>query len=77
MLDKDLQFEDALQRLEAVVKKLEAGNIPLDAALACYEEGIALIRLCNEKLDDAEQRVEAVRKTEEGFVTEPFGKEKV
>ena len=75
MAEKELQFEEALQRLEEVVKKLESGNVPLDAALSCYEEGMELVRLCNEKLDAAQLRVEAVHKTQEGFVTEPFGKE--
>ena len=76
MVDKELQFEDALQRLEAVVKKLEAGNVPLDEALALYEEGIDLIRFCNERLDAAQLRVDIVRNTAEGSVTEPFDKEK-
>ena len=75
MAEKKLQFEEALQRLEEVVKKLEGGNVPLDAALSCYEEGMELIRLCNEKLDAAQQRVEVVHKTQVGFVTEPFGRE--
>lgn len=76
MAENELQFEEALQRLEAVVEKLEAGNVPLDAALSYYEEGVSLIRLCNEKIDAAQQRVEAVRKTDKGFTTEPFGGEK-
>lgn len=76
MVDKELQFEDALQRLEAVVKKLEAGNVALDEALAFYEEGIDLIRFCNERLDAAQLRVDILRNTSEGFVTEPFDKEK-
>ena len=76
MAEKELPFEEALQRLEAVVEKLEAGNVPLDAALSYYEEGVSLIRLCNEKIDAAQQRVEAVRKTDKGFTTEPFGGEK-
>ena len=75
MAQKELQFEQALQKLEAIVEKLEAGNAPLHDALSCYEEGIELIRLCNEKLDTAQQRIDAVRKTEQGFVTEPFGGE--
>ena len=72
MEQKDLQFEQALERLEAVVKRLESGNATLDGALADYEEGIALVRLCNEQLDAAQLRVEAVRLTEQGAVTEPF-----
>ena len=73
MEQKDLQFEQALERLEAVVKRLESGNATLDGALADYEEGIALVRLCSEQLDAAQLRVEAVRLTEQGAVTEPFG----
>ena len=72
MAKKELRFEEALSKLEAVVAKLEAGNVPLDEALASYEEGMELIRFCNARLDEAEQRIEAVRKTENGFVTEAF-----
>ncbi len=75
MAQKELEFEQALQRLEAVVKKLEAGNVSLDEALAGYEEGISLVRFCNEKLDAAELRVNAVRMTEEGASIAPFDKE--
>lgn len=73
MAEKQMKFEQALAKLEAVVAKLEAGNVPLDQALKYYEEGMALIRFCNAKLGEAEQRIEAVRVTENGFVTEPFG----
>jgi len=72
MAQKDLQFEQALQNLEAVVKKLEAGNVSLDEALSCYEEGIELVRFCTEQLDAAQLRVEAVRITEQGATVAPF-----
>ena len=62
-----------MKNLEDVVSRLEAGNVPLDEALAQYEEGMKLIRFCTARLDEAEQRIEAVRKTENGFLTEPFG----
>lgn len=65
-----MRFELALEKLETVVAKLEAGNVPLDEALASYEEGMELIRICNKQLDEAEQRVEAVRISDNGFVTE-------
>ena len=70
MTKSELRFEQALERLEAVVAKLEAGNASLDEALSLYEEGMELIRQCNAQLDGAQQRVEAVRRTEDGFVTE-------
>lgn len=70
MSDKKMRFEEALEKLETVVARLEAGNVPLDEALASYEEGMELIRACTKQLDEAEQRVEAVRKSANGFVTE-------
>lgn len=70
MSEKNMRFEKALEKLETVVAKLEAGNVPLDEALACYEEGMELIRVCNKQLDEAERRVEAVRKSDNGFMTE-------
>ncbi|MBQ9801675.1 MAG: exodeoxyribonuclease VII small subunit [Clostridia bacterium] len=73
MAEKQMKFEQALAKLEGVVAKLETGNVPLDQALKYYEEGMSLIRFCSAKLDEAEQRIEAVRKTDAGFVTEPFG----
>ena len=69
MKGNELRFEQALERLEAVVARLEAGNTPLDEALSCYEEGMELIRRCNAQLDEAEQRVAAVQITENGFET--------
>jgi exodeoxyribonuclease VII small subunit len=52
------KFEDALQKLEDIVKKMEAGDLPLDDALKSFEEGIRLIRSCQAKLDEASRRVE-------------------
>lgn len=52
------KFEDALERLEDIVKKMEAGDLPLDEGLKSFEEGIKLIRFCQAKLDEAERRVE-------------------
>ena len=73
MANEELKFEQAMKSLTAVVEKLEAGNVPLDEALRYYEEGMKLIRFCTACLDEAEQRIEAVRRTDNGFVTEPFG----
>lgn len=50
-------FEQAVERLEEIVKALEAGRAGLDETLRLYEEGIALVRECNEKLDGAEQKI--------------------
>lgn len=61
-----LKFEDALQRLEKIVGVLEQGNIPLDEALKCYEEGIALTRYLASKIQTAEKKVEELIKDEQG-----------
>jgi exodeoxyribonuclease VII small subunit len=60
------RFEDALSKLEKIVSKLEDGDIPLEESLKLFEEGIRLSRLCNEKLDEAEKRVEILMKGKEG-----------
>ena len=56
-LDENMTFEAAMTRLEEIVRLLESGNAPLDVSLSLYEEGVALVRLCNTRLDNAEQRV--------------------
>ena len=52
-----LKFEDALKRLEEIVKLLEGGQSPLDSSLELYSEAVALVKVCNEKLDSAQQKV--------------------
>jgi exodeoxyribonuclease VII small subunit len=59
-------FEDALARLEAIVKDLEKGELPLEASLARYEQGIRLARFCSEKLEEAEKRIEILQVSESG-----------
>jgi len=50
-------FEEALEALESRVRKLEAGELPLEEALGLFEEGIELTRECHEKLDAADQKI--------------------
>jgi len=65
-----LSFEEALARLEETVRLLESGNVPLDDSLSLFEEGIALVKLCNSKLDSAEQKVVKLRIGSDGNATE-------
>lgn len=67
---ENLTFEAALSRLEETVRLLESGNVPLDDSLALFEEGIALVRFCNNKLDSAEQKVVRLKTLNDGSVTE-------
>ncbi len=65
-----MTFEAAMARLEEIVRALESGNAPLDSSLALFEEGVALVKLCNGKLDHAEQRVKILTLDEDGRMTE-------
>jgi exodeoxyribonuclease VII small subunit len=55
-------FEDAQKELEQIVQRLEHGQAPLDEALALWERGEHLYRLCRERLDAAEGRIEELAK---------------
>ncbi len=65
-----MSFEDALKRLEETVRMLENGSVSLDDSLALFEEGIALVKLCNGKLDNAERRVVKLRDGGDGVMIE-------
>ena len=66
--EKELKFEDGLKRLEEIVAKLESGNLPLDDSLKLFEEGVKLVRFCNERLAEAQQKVELLTKDQAGNV---------
>jgi exodeoxyribonuclease VII small subunit len=66
-------FEDALSSLESIVSKLEDGDLPLEESLKLFEEGIKLSRFCNQKLNEAQKRVEVLLKGNGGeLVPHPF-----
>ena len=69
-MKKSMNFEEAIQALEESVHKLESGNQTLDESLSTFEEAIKLIKLCNEKLDSAEQKVRMLIANAEGEVTD-------
>jgi len=67
------RFEDLLKRLEQRVQALESGDLDLEAALEAYEEGVKLARECHRRLDEAERRIEILRRDEHGEpVVEPL-----
>ncbi|HUI66297.1 MAG TPA: exodeoxyribonuclease VII small subunit [Bacteroidota bacterium] len=59
-------LEDAIRRLELIVQKLEQGDVPLEQAMDLYEEGIAVSRLCTERLTRAELTLKRLSKDAEG-----------
>ena len=66
------KFEEALERLEEIVKKMESGDLTLEESLESFEEGVKLSRFCAKKLDKAERRVEILLKNEDELEIHPF-----
>ncbi|HEY4717280.1 MAG TPA: exodeoxyribonuclease VII small subunit [bacterium] len=67
--DTDINFEEALKKLDKIVEKLEMGNIPLEDALKQFDAGVRLVRYLNERLEDAERKIELLVKDKEGKIT--------
>lgn len=67
-----LGFEEALQQLEEIVRQLESGRAKLDTAISSYERGVLLKRHCEEKLREAQMKIDRiVGSVEGGLKTEP------
>ncbi|MBI2089498.1 MAG: exodeoxyribonuclease VII small subunit [Deltaproteobacteria bacterium] len=66
MAKKDKKFEEALEELEKVVERLESGELSLEDSLAAFEEGVKLVRFCNQKLIEVEKKIELLVKDKEG-----------
>lgn len=65
-----LNFEEAMARLEQIVRALEGGNVPLDESLTLYEEGVKLVKLCSARLENAEKRIKILVDGGNGTLTE-------
>ncbi len=68
----DLGFEDALQQLEALVEGMESGELSLEESLASLEKGVALTRICQKSLSEAEQKVKLLTSNTPDAETEAF-----
>ncbi|MBE6443180.1 MAG: exodeoxyribonuclease VII small subunit [Alphaproteobacteria bacterium] len=60
---KNLSFEEAISQLEIIVRELESGRTKLDDAVIAYEKAIALKQLCENKLKDAQLKIEKIEIT--------------
>lgn len=70
---KKMSFEESVTRLEDIVKALEEGKLSLDDSLSAFEEAIGLVKVCNEKLENAERKVKLLVESADGAVTDkPF-----
>ena len=63
-----MAFEDGMRELEAIVARLEQGNLPLEDSLRAFESGVAVLRALQAKLDDVEKRVEVLMRDADGVL---------
>lgn len=73
---KDINFEKTMDRLEKITQELSREGITLEESLALYEEGVALARICNKKLDDTERKIKILQISEDGEIDEKDFSEK-
>lgn len=71
---KKLSFEEAMARLEEIITAMERGEAPLEESLAQFEEGTKLLKQCTTMLEQAEQKVTKLTRSQDGSPREtPFG----
>ena len=63
-------FEQAIDKLESIVDEMEQGDLTLEETLKKFEEGMKLSKFCTDKLNQAEQKLKKLVKTEDGFQLE-------
>ena len=69
----ELNFEGAMDRLEAIVEQMESGKMHLEDLIVRYEEGMKLVKICQERLASAEQRIEIITRNSAGkTAVKPF-----
>lgn len=67
---KKISFEEALERLNEIVKALEHSDAPLDDSLKLFEEGVALVKQCNDQIDQAEAKIKQLVRSSDGTLEE-------
>jgi exodeoxyribonuclease VII small subunit len=64
--EPELHFEGAMDRLEEIVEQMESGKMMLEELIGRYEEGMKLVKVCQERLASAEQRIEIITRNHAG-----------
>lgn len=64
--EKPKSFESSLEALERIVRDLEQGELPLEKSLELFEQGVKLSRECQERLNQAERRIEILMRDNQG-----------
>ena len=62
----ELNFEKAMDRLEAIVEQMESGKLPLEDLIVRYEEGMNLVNVCQDRLTKAQQKIEIIARNSAG-----------
>jgi exodeoxyribonuclease VII small subunit len=62
----ELNFEKAMDRLESIVEQMESGKLPLEDLIVRYEEGMNLVKICQDRLANAEQKIEIIARNNAG-----------
>ncbi|MFC5403934.1 exodeoxyribonuclease VII small subunit [Cohnella soli] len=70
-----ISFEQAMEKLEHIVAKLESGDVPLEMAIELFQEGMSLSKLCGQKLEQVERRIEMLVEGDGGLQRKPFAAE--
>ena len=72
-MSKNMKFEEAMLKLEESVRLLEGGTLSLDESIEKYEEALKYVRICNDTLEKAEQKVRILTESTDGSVSDrPF-----
>ena len=64
--EAEINFEAAMDRLEKIVEQMESGKLPLEDLIVRYEEGMNLVKICQERLANAEQKIEIIARNSAG-----------
>ena len=73
--NNEMSFEQALARLEQIVRSLEGGNVPLEDLIKLFDEGTSLVKLCTSRLDKAEEKVKLLQMKDGVLTEEEFGQQ--
>jgi exodeoxyribonuclease VII small subunit len=70
--EENLSFEAAMERLEAIVGRLESGDVPLEQAIEMFQQGMKLSHLCSRKLEQVERKIEILVEENGSHTKKPF-----
>jgi len=70
--NKKFDFDNEIQKLEAIVEQMESGELSLEQAMAQFEQGVKITRGCHKALQEAEQKVQVLLEKQGKMVLEPF-----